>query len=79
MLKTMLCTYCLSSGKDWALPFLMSAIQEAEQESHGFSPVDLLLGHTVNPTECTFMKTEIEDMLQHGLAQHKVLGVPPVC
>uniref|UniRef100_A0A9J8B112 Gypsy retrotransposon integrase-like protein 1 n=1 Tax=Cyprinus carpio carpio TaxID=630221 RepID=A0A9J8B112_CYPCA len=48
-LKTMLRTYCFSSGKDWAesLPFLMFAIREAEQESLGFSPADLVFGHTV--------------------------------
>lgn len=45
----MLRTYCLSSGKDWAeaLPFLLFAIREAEQESLGFSPADLVFGHSV--------------------------------
>lgn len=48
-LKMMLRTYCLASGKDWAesLPFLMFAVREAEQESLGFSPADLVFGHTV--------------------------------
>lgn len=48
-LKTMLRTYCLSSGRDWAegLPLLMFAIREAEQESLGISPADLVFGHTV--------------------------------
>ncbi len=45
----MLRTYCLASGKDWAesLPFLLFAVREAEQESLGFSPADLVFGHSV--------------------------------
>ncbi len=48
-LKMMLRTYCLASGKDWAesLPFLLFAVREAEQESLGFSPADLIFGHSV--------------------------------
>lgn len=45
----MLCTYCLESGKEWVegLPLLMFAIREVKQESVGFSPVELVFGHTV--------------------------------
>ncbi len=45
----MLRSYCLAHGKDWAegLPYLMFAVREAEQESLGFSPADLVFGHTV--------------------------------
>ncbi len=48
-LKMMLRTYCLASGKDWAesLPFLLFAVREVEQESLGFSPADLVFGHSV--------------------------------
>lgn len=48
-LKIMLWTYCLASDKDWAeaLPFLLFAIREADQESLGFSPADLVFGHHV--------------------------------
>ncbi len=45
----MLRSYCLAHGKDWAkgLPYLMFAVREAEQESLGFSPADLVFSHTV--------------------------------
>uniref|UniRef100_A0A669F703 Gypsy retrotransposon integrase-like protein 1 n=1 Tax=Oreochromis niloticus TaxID=8128 RepID=A0A669F703_ORENI len=48
-LKTMLRKYCLESGKDWeeGLPLLLFAVREATQESLGFSPADLVFGHTV--------------------------------
>lgn len=47
-LKSMLRSYCIANGKDWAegLPYLMFAAREAEQESLGFSPADLVFGHT---------------------------------
>lgn len=48
-LKTMIRAYCLQTGKDWAegLPFLLFAAREAVQESLGFSPAELVFGHTV--------------------------------
>ncbi len=48
-LKSMLRSYCIAHGKDWAegLPYLMFAVREAEQESLGFSSADLVFGHTV--------------------------------
>ncbi|KAI2644688.1 Retrovirus-related Pol polyprotein from transposon 17.6 [Labeo rohita] len=48
-LKTMLRRYCMESGKDWVegLPFLMFAVRESVQESLGFSPAELVFGHTV--------------------------------
>ncbi len=48
-LKSMLCAYCLASGKDWVegLPLLMFAARESVQESIGFSPAELVFGHTV--------------------------------
>lgn len=49
MLKTMLKTHCLDSGRDWAesLPLLMFAIRESVQNSLGFSPAELVFGHVV--------------------------------
>ncbi len=41
--------YCVESGKgcDEGLPLLMFAVRETVQESLGFSPADLVFGHTV--------------------------------
>lgn len=49
-LKTMLCRYCVETGIDWVegLPFLMFAIRESVQDSLGFSPAELVLGHTLH-------------------------------
>jgi len=45
----MLRRYCVETGKDWVegLPFLMFAVRESVQESLGFSPAELVFGHTV--------------------------------
>uniref|UniRef100_A0A8C5DT92 Gypsy retrotransposon integrase-like protein 1 n=1 Tax=Gouania willdenowi TaxID=441366 RepID=A0A8C5DT92_GOUWI len=48
-LKSMLRKFCSESEKEWdeGLPLLMFAIRETPQESLGFSPCDLVFGHTV--------------------------------
>ena len=48
-LKAMLKKFCLETGKQWdeGLPFLMLAVRESVQESLGFSPAELVFGHTV--------------------------------
>lgn len=48
-LKSLLCSYCTELCGDWeeGLPWLMLAAQEVTQESTGFSPNDLVFGHTV--------------------------------
>lgn len=48
-LKTMLCTYCVDSEKEWGegLPWLLFAVQETVQDSLGFSPTELVFGHTM--------------------------------
>nr|XP_046272302.1 uncharacterized protein LOC124073826 [Scatophagus argus] len=48
-LKTMLRAYCLETGKEWdeGIPFLLFAVRETVQESLGFSPAELVFGHTV--------------------------------
>ena len=48
-LKTMLRTYCVDHQKDWnkGVPLMLFAIREAVQESTGFSPFELVFGHTV--------------------------------
>ena len=48
-LKAMMKKYCHETGKCWdeGLPFLMLAARESVQESLGFSPAELVFGHTV--------------------------------
>ncbi|KAJ8038132.1 hypothetical protein HOLleu_19119 [Holothuria leucospilota] len=48
-LKNMLKTYCHGIERDWdeGIPFVMFAARESIQESLGFSPFELVFGHTV--------------------------------
>uniref|UniRef100_A0A3B3H3T2 Gypsy retrotransposon integrase-like protein 1 n=1 Tax=Oryzias latipes TaxID=8090 RepID=A0A3B3H3T2_ORYLA len=48
-LKTMLRVYCQEFGKEWddGVPLLLFAAREVTQESLGFSPAELVVGHTV--------------------------------
>ena len=48
-LKTMRKIYCFETEKDWdeAIHLLLFAAQESVQESLGFSPFELVFGHTV--------------------------------
>ncbi|KAJ8038116.1 hypothetical protein HOLleu_19101 [Holothuria leucospilota] len=48
-LKNMLKTYCHDNERDWdeGIPFVMFAARESTQESLGFSPFELVFGHTV--------------------------------
>ncbi len=48
-LKSMLRTFCAESEKEWdeGLPLLLFAVRETQQESLGFSPAELVFGHTV--------------------------------
>uniref|UniRef100_A0A3B1K8B9 Gypsy retrotransposon integrase-like protein 1 n=1 Tax=Astyanax mexicanus TaxID=7994 RepID=A0A3B1K8B9_ASTMX len=48
-LKSMLRKYCLDSGRQWddGVPFALFATREAVQESLGFSPAQLVFGHSV--------------------------------
>lgn len=48
-LKAMLPKYCVESNREWdeGLPFLLFDVRETPQESTGFSPADLVLGHLV--------------------------------
>ncbi len=48
-LKALLQCYCTETGRDWAegLPYLMFATRETVQESLGFSPAELVFGHTM--------------------------------
>ncbi|KAF7654545.1 hypothetical protein LDENG_00068500 [Lucifuga dentata] len=48
-LKSMLRSYCVQMNRDWeeGLPWLLLAAREVIQESTGFSPNELVFGHTV--------------------------------
>ena len=48
-LKAMMRRYCFETEKDWddGLSFLLFAAREAKQESLGFSPAELVFGHSV--------------------------------
>lgn len=48
-LKTMLRVHCVEAGSDWtdSLPLLMFAVRETVQGSLGFSPAELIFGHSV--------------------------------
>ena len=48
-LKSLLRAYCMELGRDWeeGLPWLLLASREVVQESTGFSPNDLVFGHSV--------------------------------
>ena len=48
-LKSMIKKYCLGNGKSWdtELPFLLFAIRSAPNSSLGFSPFELIFGHSV--------------------------------
>ncbi len=49
MLKNMIRTFCLENKKDWdeGVPMLLFTSCEVVQESLGFSPLELVFGHTV--------------------------------
>lgn len=49
-LKTMLRTFCMLTGIEWVegLPLLLFAVRETVQESLGFSPFELVFGHTIH-------------------------------
>ena len=48
-LKTMMGIYCFETEKDWdeGIPLLLFAARESVRESLGFSPFELVFGHTV--------------------------------
>lgn len=48
-LKAMIRVYCVETGREWdeGLPLLLFATRESVQKSTGFSPADLVFGHTI--------------------------------
>ena len=45
----MICSYCLDTDKNWdeGIHLLLFAVHKSVQESLGFSPFELVFGHTV--------------------------------
>ncbi len=62
-MKAMLRRYCMDTGKDWdeGIPLVLFAAREAVQDSLGFSPADLVFGHTVRGP----LKMLKENILDH--------------
>ena len=48
-MKTMIKKYCLENGLDWdkELPYLLFALRSAPSEALGYSPFQLVFGHSV--------------------------------
>ena len=48
-LKNMIRSYCFDTENDWdeSIHLLLFAVRESVQESRGFSPFELVFGHTV--------------------------------
>ena len=74
-LKTMIKTYCFETEKDWdeGIPLLLFAARESVQDSLGFSPFDLVFGHTVRgPLKLLKEKFLSEDSDTHDRLQYVI-------
>lgn len=62
-LKAMLKKYCQTEQKDWdeGLPFHLFAIHDATQESLGFSPAELVFGHSLRGPLSQLKEVMLED------------------
>ena len=72
-LKSMLRNYCHEHTKDWdeGVPLLLFAIREVVQESIGFSPFELVYGHSVRgPLKLIKEKWLGDDYAQISLLQY---------
>ena len=60
-LKSLLRSFCVEMSRDWeeGLPWLLLAAREVVQDSTGFSPNDLIFGHTVRGP-LTVLKSECQ-------------------
>jgi hypothetical protein len=65
-LKNMMRCYCMEHGKDWdeGIPMFLFATREVTQESLGFSPFDLVYGHTVRGPLKLLKDQWLEDSIQ---------------
>ena len=76
MLKAMLRKYCMDTSTDWdeGVAFVLFAIRETIQESLGFSPADLVFGHTPRG----LLKVLKEHILLHPVAPLKMSWIMSV-
>ena len=59
-LKNMIRSYCFDTEKDWddGIYLLLFAVRESVQESLGFSPFELVFGHTVKLLKEKFLSND---------------------
>ena len=72
-LKNMIRSYCFDTEKDWdeGIHLLLFAVRESVQESLGFSPFELVFGHTVRgPLKLLKEKFLSEDDISLNLLQY---------
>ena len=71
-LKIMLRAYCLQENKEWdeGLPLLLFAVRESVQASLGFSPFELVFGHTPRGPLKLLKEVWLTDDLSGGLLTH---------
>ena len=71
-LKNMMRTYCLENEKDWdeGLHMLLFAVRESVQESLGFSPFELVFGHSVRGPLMVFRDKLLDDSSEINLLEY---------
>ena len=71
-LKNMIRAYCLDTGNQWdeSLPFLLFAVRESVQESLGFSPFELVFGHTVRGPLAVLKDAWLDSSCQSNLLKY---------
>ena len=71
-LKTMMKTYCMDYVKDWdqGIHFLLFSARETVQESLGFSPFELVFGHSVRGPLKVLQEAWFEDKSQYNLLEY---------
>ena len=71
-LKSMLKKYCYENEKDWdkGVPYVLFAAREATQESLGFSPFELVYGHSVRGPLKLLHETWLTDSEPIGLLSY---------
>ena len=76
-LKTMIKMYCIENSKDWdeGVHLLLFAVHESVQESLGFSPFELVFGHTVRGPLLLLLKAYHEEPKPELVILNNKLGL----
>ena len=71
-LKNMMRCYCMDHEKDWdeGIPLLLFATREVTQESLGFSPFDLVYGHSVRGPLKLLKEQWLQDEITTDVLSH---------